>query len=50
MALVVHWLWYLAAFLVGSVVAWIIARVTISRTSEEQAVADLPGSRQIGAR
>jgi uncharacterized membrane protein ArfB len=50
MTFVVHWLLYMLAFFVGSVVAWIIASVTISRTSEEQAIADLPGSRQIGAR
>ncbi len=50
MAFVVHWLLYLAAFFAGSVVAWLIASVTIRRTSEEQAIADLPGSRQIGVR
>ncbi len=50
MAFITQWLWYLAAFLVGSLVAWIIATVTISRTTEEEAIADLPGSREIGAR
>jgi len=50
MAFVTQWLWYLAAFLVGSAVAWIITVVSISRTSEEEAIADLPGSREIGAR
>jgi uncharacterized membrane protein ArfB len=50
MAFVAQWLWYLLAFVVGSAVAWIIASVTVSRTSEEEAIADLPGSREIGAR
>lgn len=50
MDFVVQWLWYLLAFVVGSAVAWLITVATIKRTSEEEAVADLPGSREIGAR
>ncbi len=50
MAFIAQWLWYLLAFVVGSAVAWIITVVSVSRTSEEQAIADLPGSREIGAR
>lgn len=49
MAFIAQWLWYLLAFVVGSAVAWIITVVSISRTSEEEAIADLPGSREIGA-
>lgn len=45
-----QWLWYLAAFLAGSAVAWAIAGLTVRRTSEAEAIADLPGSREIGAR
>lgn len=45
-----QWLWYLAAFLAGSAVAWVIAVLTVRRTSEAEAIADLPGSREIGAR
>ncbi|WP_197507552.1 hypothetical protein [Mycobacterium sp. ACS4331] len=48
MDFVIQWLWYLLAFLLGSLVAWLIAVVTIRRTSEEEAFADLPGSRQMG--
>ncbi len=48
MDFVIQWLWYLLAFLVGSLVAWLIAVVTIRRTSEEEAFDDLPGSRQMG--
>jgi uncharacterized membrane protein ArfB len=48
MDFVIQWLWYLLAFLVGSLVAWLIAVVTIPRTSEEEAFADLPGSRPRG--
>ncbi len=50
MAFIAQWLWYLLAFLVGSAVAWIITVVSIKRTREEEAIADLPGSREIGAR
>jgi uncharacterized membrane protein ArfB len=49
MDFVIQWLWCLLAFVVGSAVAWLITIVSIRRTSEEQAVADLPGSREIGA-
>lgn len=50
MGFLAQWLWYLLAFLVGSAVAWVIAVLTVRRTSREQAVADLPaGSREIGA-
>lgn len=50
MAFVAQWLWYLLAFVVGSAVAWIITVVSIKRTTEEEAIADLPGSREIGVR
>jgi uncharacterized membrane protein ArfB len=50
MDFVIQWLWYLVAFVVGSAVAWLITIVSIRRTSEEQALADMPGSPEIGAR
>jgi uncharacterized membrane protein ArfB len=50
MDFVIQWLGYLLAFVVGSAVAWLITMVSIRRTSEEQALAVLPGSREIGAR
>ena len=49
MDFVIQWLWYLLAFVVGSLVAWLITVVTVKRTSEEEALADLPGSREIGS-
>ncbi|HEX5142811.1 MAG TPA: hypothetical protein VFW21_02975 [Mycobacterium sp.] len=49
MAFVIQWLWYLLAFVLGSAVAWVITVFSISRTNEEEALADLPGSREIGA-
>ncbi|BCQ07688.1 hypothetical protein BMW24_013980 [Mycobacterium heckeshornense] len=49
MDFVIQWLWYLLAFVTGSAVAWAIAVLTIRRTSEEQAIADLPGARETGA-
>jgi uncharacterized membrane protein ArfB len=50
MDFVIQWLWYLVAFVAGSAVAWLITIVSIRRTSEEQALADMPGAREIGAR
>jgi uncharacterized membrane protein ArfB len=50
MDFVIQWLWYLVAFVVGSAVAWLITILSVRRTSEEQALADMPGSREIGAR
>jgi uncharacterized membrane protein ArfB len=50
MDFVIAWLWYLLAFLVGSLVAWLLATVTIKRTSEQEALDDMPGSRELGAR
>jgi uncharacterized membrane protein ArfB len=51
MGFVTQWLWYLAAFLGGSAVAYVITVATVHRTSEQQAIADLPaGSREIGVR
>ncbi len=50
MDFVIQWFWYLLAFVVGSLVAWLIAVITVRRTSEDEAFADLPGAREIGAR
>jgi uncharacterized membrane protein ArfB len=50
MGFVAQWLWYLLAFVVGSAVAWVISVLTVPRTSREEAIADLPGSRELGAR
>jgi uncharacterized membrane protein ArfB len=49
MGFVLQWVEYLLAFLLGSLVAWLIATVTIKHASEEDAIAELPGSRELGA-
>lgn len=49
MEFVIQWLWYLLAFVVGSLVAWLITVVSIRRTSAEEARADLLGAREMGA-
>ncbi len=46
----IQWVWYLLAFLVGSLVAWLIAAVSIKHTSEDEAIAALPGSRELEVR
>ncbi|MDV3129811.1 hypothetical protein M1247_33240 [Mycobacterium sp. 21AC1] len=50
MDFVMQWLWYLLAFVVGSLVAWLVSVVGVKRTSEDEALAEMPGSREIGAR
>ena len=50
MAFIMQWLWCLLAFLVGSLVAWLITIATIKPTSEEAALAELPGARESGVR
>jgi len=49
MDFVIQWVWYLVAFAVGSGVALLIAGISIKHSNEEQALADMPGSREIGA-
>jgi uncharacterized membrane protein ArfB len=49
MDFVIQWLWYLLAYVVGSLVAWLITVLAITPTSEKEALADLPGSRASGA-
>jgi uncharacterized membrane protein ArfB len=49
MGFLIQWGWYLIAFLLGSLVAWLIVAVSIKHTSEEAAIADLAGSQEIGA-
>ncbi|MCV7191641.1 channel accessory protein ArfB [Mycolicibacterium brumae] len=41
MDFIIPWLWYLAAFLIGSGVAWAILTVTIKETNAQQAEAAL---------
>lgn len=50
MAFIWQWIGYLLAFVVGSAAAWLITVLTIKPTSEREALADLPGAREIGAR
>ncbi|BBX31814.1 hypothetical protein MMAG44476_18597 [Mycolicibacterium mageritense DSM 44476 = CIP 104973] len=49
MDFIMQWFWYLLAFVVGSAVAWGASVLTIKHTSEEEALADLPDAREIGA-
>ena len=49
MDFVIQWVWYLLAFLAGSVVAWAVAAVMIKHTSEEAARADLASAPESGA-
>jgi uncharacterized membrane protein ArfB len=49
MDFIIQWVWYLLAFLVGALVAWLLAAVSIKRTTEQEALAEMPGSRERGA-
>ncbi|CCI54414.1 MAG: hypothetical protein LKG20_02265 [Tetrasphaera jenkinsii] len=46
----IAWLWYIVAFALGAVVAWLIARSMIEATNENEAFADVPETRAIGER
>jgi uncharacterized membrane protein ArfB len=50
MDFVIQWLWYLVAFAVGSLVAWLITVLTIKPTTEDEALAGLSGADESGAR
>ncbi|HME46653.1 hypothetical protein [Mycobacterium sp.] len=50
MDFVIQWLWYLLAFAVGSLIAWLITVVSIRPKNKAEAIAALPGAREIGAR
>ncbi|MHC9295060.1 hypothetical protein ACRCUN_21565 [Mycobacterium sp. LTG2003] len=50
MDFIIQWFWYLLAFVLGALVAWLLSVVTIKNTSEDAALAELPESREIGAR
>lgn len=50
MEFIIEWLWYVLAFAAGSVLAWLISLLAVRHGSREDALADLPGSREIGAR
>ncbi|MDT5069548.1 MAG: putative rane protein ArfB [Mycobacterium sp.] len=49
MDFVIQWVWYLLAYLAGSLVAWAVAVVTIKHASEEAARADLSTAPESGA-
>ena len=42
------WLWYLVAFIVGGLVAWLFAVMFVKPRSEDEAFDDLIGSRAVG--
>jgi uncharacterized membrane protein ArfB len=44
MDFVIQWLWYLAAFVVGSLVAWLIAVLAVKSTSEAEALGGVAGT------
>ncbi|GAA1767135.1 hypothetical protein [Nostocoides vanveenii] len=50
MEFVTAWLWYLLAFALGALVAWLVARATIEATNGNEAFADVPETRAIGGR
>ncbi|MFN8099921.1 MAG: hypothetical protein U0Q21_16705 [Dermatophilaceae bacterium] len=47
---IIAWLWYIVAFALGGVAAWLAARAAISATNDNEAFADVPETRAIGDR
>lgn len=50
MGFIIGWLWYLAAFLAGSLTAWLIAAVAIRRTTRDEALSELAAACRAGGR
>lgn len=50
MAFITEWLWYLLAFALGALSAWLVASVLVKATNENEAFADVPETRAIGER
>jgi uncharacterized membrane protein ArfB len=48
MEFITAWLWYLLAFALGALVAYLVARATIAPTNANEAFADVPETRAIG--
>ena len=46
MDFVIQWVWYLVAFVMSSLIAWLVTSLTVKPTSEEEAFADLTGARE----
>jgi uncharacterized membrane protein ArfB len=50
MQFVMEWFGYLLAFVLGSALAWGATVLMVKHTSRDEALADMPGSREIGGR
>ncbi|GAA5167791.1 hypothetical protein [Ornithinimicrobium tianjinense] len=50
MDLVTQWLWCLAAFVLGALVALAVAAAVVRARSVDEALADLPDAREVGGR
>ncbi|BBY31876.1 hypothetical protein [Mycolicibacterium sediminis] len=48
MDFVTQWIWYLAAFLAGSLVAWLAVAIWVPYVGEQEALDAMPGSREVG--
>lgn len=48
MEFVTAWLWYLLAFALGALVAYLVARMSVGPTNDNEAFADVPETRAIG--
>lgn len=48
MEFVTAWLWYLLAFALGALVAYLVARMSVGPINENEAFADVPETRAIG--
>ena len=48
MEFLMAWFGYLLAFVAGSAVAWALTVLLVTHNGVDEAVADMPGSREIG--
>ena len=50
MDFITEWLWYLLAFVLGALAAWLAASAIVKPKNENEAFADVPETRAIGDR
>ena len=48
MDVLLQWSWYLLAYLLGALAAWLAVRAVVVPTSVEEALESMPGAREVG--
>lgn len=46
--LLAYWIWYLLAFVVGAIIAWVLVNLSVPATNEAEALAEFDDYREVG--